>query len=739
VFTLEVFLSKIRILVYAVLCSMFCMTALVAQTPAAVSVISGNGQLICELCIQTPFAVFDPLVIQVTDANGNPVVNTQVIWTVTAGNAFFNTGGFGSNSITSTTDSNGKTSATIGQPAAQQSGPQFGAASTITATAGGISATFSETQAAPALNQQQAVIDVVVSYQNWPLSETISGVAGSAGQSYTMLVETNTGTGIPNISLMLLNSDNTIGPSTKVPSAYCRETSGAGLYTALSSASGVATCSVVFGPVPGAGTYKVVTGGAVSTSGNAPDSNFTSGPLSLDVSQPTVGGVTVVSGTGQTGVGGSQLTALVAEVVDTNSKPLVGQGVTWAASPANAIQLNNVTSISDSNGLVKVQNPVLSASAAGTITVTATSNTNSQAVATFTITASIPVTVSSLATQGGSTPQTAVAGTAFANPLGVTVMGSNGLPVSGASVSFTASGPVTLSATSATTNSSGVAQVTATAGTPGPATVTASIAGLSAVFNLTVTPVGPNLSLTSFVNGADGQVGSISPCGIAAITGAALAPSGAGIPPVVGPLPLELSNDTVSFGPSATALQSPIFSVSSTPGQLPQIVFLVPCEVTPGTVPVTVNVNGGTQTLNVTVLPASPGVFQTTMSDGVVRAVIERPDGSFVNIGNPARRGETVTAFVTGLGAASPQVATNSLPIPVTPSTVNGLVVVGINNEGVPVTAAQLSPDMIGVYTIQFEVPSDAPQNNNVVFSVGVVPVGGTTARYSAASSIPIQ
>lgn len=743
-------MNKIRILVYAVLCSMLCTAALDAQTPAAVTVISGNGQLICELCINptgTTFTFFDPLTVLVTDANGNPVVNTQVQWTVTAGNAYFGSGGFGTNSITSNTDASGMTSVTIGQQAAQQSGAQFGAVSTITATAGGATATFYESQAAPALNQQLATIDVYANYNNAPLNEPITGVAGSAGPSFTMAVDTILGTGVPNIALFLVNIDKTtspptytIGPSTKVPSAYCQTQPGAGLYTTLTATSGVATCNVVFGPVPGSGTYQISTGGSVpQTLGNEPDTNFLSGALQLIVTAPTVGGVTVISGNNQTGVAGSQLTALVAEVIDTTSRPLVGQGVTWASSPANAIQLNNVTSISDSNGLVKVQNPVLSASAAGVITVTATSNTNSNAVATFTINASIPVTVSSLTIQGGNN-QTAVEGVAFTNPLAVTVMGSNGQPVSGASVSFNASGPVTLSASSTTTSSSGVAQVTATAGaTAGAATVTAAIGGLSQVFNLTVVPKGPNLTTSAFVNGADGQVGSISPCSIAAITGAGVATGGSGLPPVVGPLPYSVGTDTVSFGTSPNQLAAPVFSVSNIAGQQPQIVMLVPCEVTPGTVPVTVTVNGGSQTLNVNVLPASPGIFQWTNPDGVARAVIERPDGSFVSNSNPARPGDTLTVFVTGLGAVSPQIGTNGLPIPNTPSTVNGTVIVGIQNQGVPVVSAQLSPELIGVYTVQFVVPNGAPQGDNVVFSVGVVPVGASSANYSLGTAIPIH
>ncbi|MGB9454833.1 MAG: Ig-like domain-containing protein [Bryobacteraceae bacterium] len=745
-------MNKIRILVYAALGSVLCAAALEAQTPAAVNVISGNGQLDCQSCIKDTFISFDPIAVQVVDAVGRPVAGTPVNWAVASGTAYFTPpNDFGATSITTITDNTGTTSVPIGQLEVLESGgAQFGVSSTITATAGSASATFFETQASE-VNPGPGTIDVVVNYPNdpnGPQYTPITGTAGSAGPSFNVGVYTVTLTGIPNIALFLANYDNTvsppvytIGPSANVPSAYCETQAGAGLYTVLSSSSGIATCNVKFGPVAGSGTYVVVTGGSVPTTvGAIPDSNFITGSWDLTVTAPKVGSVTVVSGNNQAALAGAALQPLVAEVLDTSSNPLLGQGVTWAATPANAIQLNNVTTSSDTNGIVEVTNPVLSTSAAGTITVTATSNTNSKAVATFTIAASQPITVSSLTIQSGNN-QTAVEGAAFTNPLAVTVIGSNGAPIAGTTVSFTASGPVTLSASSTTTSSSGVAQVTATGGaTPGTATVTASIGGLSQIFNLTVVPPGPNLAVSSFVNGADGQVGSISPCSVAAIVGAGVAAGGAALAPVVGPLQYDLATDTVNFGTSQAPMLAPIFAVSNVTGQQ-QILIQVPCEVTPGTVPVTVTVNGGSQTLNVKVLPASPGIYQTLMSDGVVRAVIERPDGSFVSPSNPARRGETVTAFVTGLGPASPSIGTNGLPIPGTPSTVNGQVIVGIQNEGVPVTEAQLAFDMVGVYLIQFEIPSDAPQGDNIVFSVGLIPVGSSQAYYSnsTGSKIPIE
>ena len=121
--------------------------------------------------------------------------------------------------------------------------------------------------------------------------------------------------------------------------------------------------------------------------------------------------------------------------------------------------------------------------------------------------------------------------------------------------------------------------------------------------------------------------------------------------------------------------------------------------------------------------------------------MIERPDGTFASPTNPARRGETVTAFVTGLGPVTPAVATNALPIWNTPSTVNGTVIVGINGAGVPVVTQQLSPDIIGVYYVQFVIPANAPQSTDVVFSVGLQPVGSTQVYYSlaAGSNVPIE
>jgi uncharacterized protein (TIGR03437 family) len=170
-----------------------------------------------------------------------------------------------------------------------------------------------------------------------------------------------------------------------------------------------------------------------------------------------------------------------------------------------------------------------------------------------------------------------------------------------------------------------------------------------------------------------------------------------------------------------------------------QVTVQVPCDVTPGSsVAVAISVAGGSATVNVPILPASPGVFLTTMSDGQNRIVAVRPDGSFVSIENPARRGEIVRAYVTGLGPVSPPIATNSIPVPGTDSNVLGQVIVGVNNAGTRLVSARLAPNLIGVYEATFQVPSDAPTGNDVIFSVGITAAGDTQTRYSAGTRIPI-
>jgi uncharacterized protein (TIGR03437 family) len=304
-------------------------------------------------------------------------------------------------------------------------------------------------------------------------------------------------------------------------------------------------------------------------------------------------------------------------------------------------------------------------------------------------------------------------------------------------VSFTVSGPATLSSSTVNTDATGKAQVTVQAGaSAGTATVTASAGGFSQSFTLTVTPPAPPISTSNFYNAAGLAAGSISPCSLGALIATGLVQAGSGFSPVlVGPLAQQAGGIKISFN-NVTA---PIQSVGLVNGQ-EEAVFQVPCEVTPGgSVPVTVTVNGVGTTVNLQVFPASPGIFETVMSDNVRRAVAVRPDGSFVSLQNPARRGEIIRVQVTGMGQANPPIATNSLPPYGTDSVVTGQVIVGVNNSGVRTVSARYSPTQVGVEEVAFQVPADAATGNDIVLSVAVNPAQGGSTQFSNGSKLPIQ
>jgi uncharacterized protein (TIGR03437 family) len=352
----------------------------------------------------------------------------------------------------------------------------------------------------------------------------------------------------------------------------------------------------------------------------------------------------------------------------------------------------------------------------------------------LTFTANVNLTITTFQKVSGDN-QDAAQSTAFAQPLIVQVNGPNG-PVAGVTVNFAVtSGTATLGSAAAVTNAQGQASTTVTAGgTVGTVVVTASIGTNSQTFTLTVRAPGP--SNISFLNGAGFQQNFIAPCGVATITGSGLAPGiqGVVVPNFFGALPIQVANVTVQFGNTF----APIYSVANQSGQQ-SVTVQVPCDVAPGNVPVTIKVGGGSAQVTAQVSSVAPGIFETAMSDGRRRAVLVKPDGTFVSLENPARRGEIIRAYVTGLGTAfTPSISTNSPGIPDTDSMVTdlGSIVVGVNNGGVRVVSAKYAHNLIGAYEIAFQVPDDAPAGN-LNFAVAVRQGGNLI--FGNPSLIPVQ
>ena len=445
-------------------------------------------------------------------------------------------------------------------------------------------------------------------------------------------------------------------------------------------------------------------------------------------------------------VGNAFPTPLVVQVLSA-SGPMVNYPLQFSA--IGKVSLSATTVYTDSNGQASVT--VTAGSLPGTASVTAIAGSLNQVFSlTITTTPTGPAPTGISVSNGNN--QSAVIGGEFSQPLVVIVNSSSG-PVPNYTVNFSTTGPVTLSTGSAVTNSSGQAQINVFAGTtPGAATVTASITGFSAVFNLTVTPPGPQLSPASFLNAATRQAGQLSPCGLAIISASGLTPDGTSdytLAPIVGRYPKSVHNLTVTFG----GIPAPIVSVAMGAAN-PEVTVQVPCEVTPASsVPVVVNVNGGgTASTNIPIYAVSPGVFQQVMSDGTIRAVAIRSDGTFADIGepdqydpnNPIRLNEVVRFYVTGLGATTPTLVTDTVEDPNSyiynvQSGVNASVSFAFSGSGVQVNnvTAHAAPGLIGVYEVDVLVPLNAPTGNNVPISIVVTPAGGA-ASTSPNATVPI-
>jgi uncharacterized protein (TIGR03437 family) len=716
---------------------------LICANPASaqnITKVYGDGQLlICTGCI-----AFTEMEVRVTDSNGNGLPNVTVNWAVTGG-------GYGGALLlgaTTTTAPDGTAYNTFSYLGVPPTGSPFVQYVQNTVQASTSNATVTFTLSQSLYDQTNSGLQAVyvlpgTFVQALIDGQPLSGQAGTTGSTPIQVsVTASRGGGIANVSLQLVDYLN------QNPIVNCAEADGGEVNTALTNANGLATCTPVFSGVPGTGLFYVLVGaGGVPPPDPTvpPFSNWTIGPMNLTVTAAQPGYIEVIQGNGQSAAPGQTLPSpLQVEVATASGTAVAGQSVNWTVTPAGAVNLSSTSGSTDATGRTSV-NATFATTASGIVQITATCPacpTTARSV-TFSVTAVPIVTISGMTIVSGNN-QSALANAVFPLPLVVQVNASNGQPDTSANVQFTVTGPASLSSSSVATNSSGQAQVSVQAGaTAGPVTVTASVGSFTQTFSLTVNPPGPTLTASSFYNGADFQAGSISPCGIATIIAPGLAPGIQGVVTsgnVFGPLPYLLASDAVSFNGTS----APIFNVANVNGQQ-QITVQVPCEVVPAAaVPVTVNVGSGSSTVNVPVLAASPGIFQTTMSDGVSRAVIVRPDGSFVSLANPARRGEVVQAFATGLGVTSPSVGTNATAISGSPAIVQGTVIVGITNnasqgEGVRVTAAQVAPDLIGVFSVPFQVPTDAATGNNVSFSIGLIPVGGSTPFYSATAKIPID
>ena len=183
------------------------------------------------------------------------------------------------------------------------------------------------------------------------------------------------------------------------------------------------------------------------------------------------------------------------------------------------------------------------------------------------------------------------------------------------------------------------------------------------------------------------------------------------------PLPLTLGGVQVSIG----GKPAPLYYVSPT-----VISALVPYSFpTDGNYQdVQVIDNGAaSNTVRVTSGYTSPGIF-TVPAGGIGNgAILHAVDYSLVSTDNPAKTGETVLMFVTGLGVVSPLIAdgaagpTNPLSLATPPN-------VYIDNVEAKVLFAGLAPYLTGLYQLNVTIPGGVSTGN---VSIEIDTYDGTT------------
>ena len=127
-----------------------------------------------------------------------------------------------------------------------------------------------------------------------------------------------------------------------------------------------------------------------------------------------------------------------------------------------------------------------------------------------------------------------------------------------------------------------------------------------------------------------------------------------------------------------------------------QVSGVVPLDLAPGTYDFSINSPYGSGTQRISVLEAAPAIFLVGPNQGAV----VNPNGTLNAPTAPARRGDVLVVYCTGLGAVARQGALQVASIPVT---------VALGDASIRPAFAGLTPGFVGLYQVNVQVPSATP------------------------------
>ena len=137
-----------------------------------------------------------------------------------------------------------------------------------------------------------------------------------------------------------------------------------------------------------------------------------------------------------------------------------------------------------------------------------------------------------------------------------------------------------------------------------------------------------------------------------------------------------------------------------------QVSFIVPYATTePYAVIQLTNNNVASNLVTLFADLSAPGVFTQNQS-GTGAAAALHPDGSLVTASNPARAGETIAVYASGLGTVTPTVADGAPAPGTTLSRTDDVIDVYVDGTKASTTFSGLAPTFAGLYQVNFVVPA---------------------------------
>ncbi|HSW49407.1 MAG TPA: hypothetical protein VLH09_04495 [Bryobacteraceae bacterium] len=228
-------------------------------------------------------------------------------------------------------------------------------------------------------------------------------------------------------------------------------------------------------------------------------------------------------------------------------------------------------------------------------------------------------------------------------------------------------------------------------------------------------PQAPCYSADSIVSAASGAPAALAPNSLASIYGTGLsyverAISGADI--LAGELPTVLPGTGVRV--LVGGIPAHIYYVS--PGQ---VNFLIPSNIKPSPVTAQLTRDGTAgPAVQVTLREKAPALFQLDLAS----VVASHEDYSVVTQEAPARPGEWVILWATGLGPVVPPAAYGKIPTQA--AQIKQLDSFQVLLDGVPVSPDRVgyvgvAPGWGGLYQINVKLPEDAPVDPEVRIAIG--------------------